>query len=102
MALPGRFAKPCGLLVVRVRIPCLPLDEQSPRYASVVKRKSLPASNGAFWVRVLVEVITEQTEGPPDWRREPVGSRSSMKSALRVQLPFLPLSNCETEITLRS
>jgi hypothetical protein len=30
-------------------------------------------------------------EGPPDWRREPVGSRSSMNCALRVQLPLLPL-----------
>lgn len=31
-------------------------------------------------------------EGPPDWRREPVGSRSSrFTTALRVQLPPLPL-----------
>jgi hypothetical protein len=30
------------------------------------------------------------TEGQPDWRRDPVGSRSSFR-ALRVQLPLLPL-----------
>ncbi len=26
--LPGRFAKPCGLWAVRVRIPCLPLTKE--------------------------------------------------------------------------
>jgi hypothetical protein len=33
-----------------------------------------------------------KTEGQPDWRREPVGSRSSF-AALRVQLPLLPLND---------
>ena len=61
-------------------------------YGSMVKWTSSLASNEVFRVRVLVELLTElKTEGLPDWRREPVGSRSSL-AALRVRLPLLPLN----------
>ena len=62
-------------------------------YGSMVKWTSSLASNEVFRVRVLVELLTEElkTEGLPDWRREPVGSRSSL-AALRVRLPLLPLN----------
>ena len=47
-----------------------------------------------------IEVIEE---GQPEWRREPVGSWSSIiQSALRVQLPLLPLLGREMEIMTRS
>ena len=48
---PGRFAKPCGLRAVRVRIPCLPLDDKSLISASMVKWKSCSASNGLHGVK---------------------------------------------------
>jgi hypothetical protein len=62
-------------------------------YGSIVKWTSSLVSNEVFRVRVLVELLTEElkTEGLPDWRREPVGSRSSTDNALRVRLPLLPL-----------
>lgn len=45
----------------------------------MVKRISSLASNEVFRVRVLVGLLEEndETEGQPDWRRDPVGSRLS-------------------------
>ena len=62
-------------------------------YGSMVKWTSSIASNEVFRVRVLVELLTEElkTEGLPDWRREPVGSRSSNSIALRVRLRREPV-----------
>ena len=50
-------------------------------YGPMVKRKSSLASNKVFRVRVLVGLLKDnnETEGQPDWRREPVGSRLSDK-----------------------
>lgn len=60
----------------------------------MVKRKSCRASNPAFQVQILVGLLRieklNETEGQPDWRRDPVGSRLSF-TALRVQIPPLPL-----------
>ena len=61
----------------------------------MVKWKSYLASNEMVQVQLLVELLIEklnETEGLPDWRREPVGSRSSIDHALRVRLPLLPLN----------
>ncbi|MDB5390785.1 MAG: hypothetical protein JWM11_6431 [Planctomycetaceae bacterium] len=91
MALPGRFAKPCGQLVVRVRIPCLPLDDKSHTAASVVKWKSSRDSNGMFRVQVLVEALMKQRKGHPigaglrleaGWGRKPLVGSTPTPSAL--------------------
>ena len=61
----------------------------------MVKWKSCRASNPAFQVQILVGLLRieklNETEGQPDWRREPVGSRLSF-TALRVRFPLLPLT----------
>ena len=60
-------------------------------YGSMVKRTSCLASNEMFQVQILVGLlIAKKTEGQPDWRRDPVGSRLSL-TALRVRFPLLPL-----------
>ena len=59
----------------------------------MVKWTSYLASNEMVQVQLLVELLIENlnvTEGLPDWRRDPVGSRLSFM-ALRVRLPLLPL-----------
>ena len=78
--------------VLRVRLSPLPLE------TPMVKRISRLASNEGFRVQLLVGVLNQAaygfaryTEGPPDWRRGPVGSRWSFLGALRVRLPLLPL-----------
>ena len=72
--MPGRFAKPCGLRALRVRIPCLPLFDW-PDSETEITPGFYPGSPGSNpgWANVRF------LEGPPDWRRDPVGSRSSMK-----------------------
>ena len=74
--LPGRFAKPCGLRALRVRIPCLPLDDW-PDGEMEITPGFYPGSPGSNPGRANVRKCLI-TEGPPDWRREPVGSRSSI------------------------
>ena len=52
----------------------------------MVKRTSCLASNEMFQVQILVGLLVEnETEGQPDWRRDPVGSRLSFM-ALREQV----------------
>ena len=59
----------------------------------MVKRTSCLVSTEVFRVRVLVGLLedNDETEGQPDWRRDPVGSRLSF-AALRVRLPPFPLT----------
>ncbi len=78
---PGRFAKPRGLRALRVRLPCLPLSVAF----------GVRLQNGGIQMRrILVDgnllepstfTLQPPTEGPPDWRREPVGSRSNVKAS---------------------
>ena len=59
----------------------------------MVKRTSCLVSTEVFRVRVLVGLLedNDETEGQPDWRRDPVGSRLSF-AALRVRFPLLLLT----------
>ncbi len=65
----------------------------------MVKRISHPASNRPLHISTgpgsspgrATETQNETTEGPPDGRREPVGSRLNVNNVLRVRLPLLPL-----------
>jgi hypothetical protein len=52
----------------------------SAGYGSMVKRTSSLASNKVFRVRFLVGLLVH-TEGQPDWRRAPVGSRPGVRIA---------------------
>lgn len=81
---PGRFAKPCGCIAVRVQLPCLPLLD-----GEMDDHGSLRTSRSGFESRSGYSRL--HSEGPPEGRREPVGSRRSF-TALRVRLPLLPLS----------
>jgi hypothetical protein len=61
----------------------------------MVKRTSYLASNEMVQVRILVGPLTEQTEGLPDWRRDPVGSRSSIfKTPCEFESRSFRLENC--------
>ena len=77
--MPGRFAKPCGLRALRVRPPCRPLDDR-PDGETEITPGFYPGSPGSNpgWAIIWKCLITE---GPPDWRREPVGSRSNVKAS---------------------
>lgn len=59
--------------------------------ASMVKWRSCPASNGMFWVRVLVEALKKQRKGLPmgaghrletGWGRKPLAGSTPAPSAL--------------------
>ena len=67
-----------GAVAAQVRQSSGP-DGPVRNHGPMVKRTSCLVSTEVFRVRVLVGLLedNEETEGQPDWRRDPVGSRLS-------------------------
>lgn len=69
---------------MRVRIPHLPLETLSP-LALMVKRRSFPASNGAFQVRILVEALDWIDDGYDDGRATRLATGTGWKPVEHLQ-----------------